>query len=146
MKFNWGWGIVVALTLFVAMIVQFAVRSFNQRIDLVTEDYYEQELGYQETIDRKRNLDELSGVMEVLPRSEGLLIRFPEDLKGKDIEGTLFLYRPSDERLDRAYDLQVLDQNSFLIPVEHLIGGKWIIKVDFSTEGTPYYYQKEIML
>lgn len=146
MKFNWGWGIVLALALFVAMILQFVFRSFDQRIDLVTEDYYEQELGYQETMDKEENLNALEGDMKVQNSPEGLRIVFPAEIDLETISGKVQLYRPSDERLDKNYVFEGLDGGIFLIPVEDLIGGKWVIKVDFESEGVPYYYKKEIML
>ena len=146
MKFNWGWGIVIALTLFITMILQFVVRSFNERIDLVSDDYYEKELDYQSTIDKEKNLNLLVDEMEIKTSPDGLRIIFPEDLAENKISGTVSLYRPSDERLDKGYRLEDEMISEFLIPLEDLTTGKWVIKVDFSAADKDYYYEKTMVL
>ena len=52
-KWNWGTGLAIALGLFVLSMGYTMYLVFQQRFDLVTTNYYEEELAYQETIDRK---------------------------------------------------------------------------------------------
>ena len=51
MKFNWGWGIAIFLTLFISFIMYFVIYSFSNKTDLEYEDYYAKELVHQEVID-----------------------------------------------------------------------------------------------
>ena len=57
MKFTWGHGIVVALGLFISFILYliFVFPIGKQNSELVTENYYEDELSYQKVIDAKNN-------------------------------------------------------------------------------------------
>ena len=58
MKINWGTAIVLAFIVFISVILFFVVRmSMDNRAnhDLVTEEYYKAELGYQDEIDAENN-------------------------------------------------------------------------------------------
>lgn len=52
-KFNWGTGIVIAMVLFMTFILTFVYKSLTPQYthDLVSEDYYKDELLYQKEID-----------------------------------------------------------------------------------------------
>ena len=90
MKINWGTGIVLAFVAFIGFILFFVVKmSTDNRAnhDLVTEEYYKAELGYQKEIDAETNTKNLSAKLELKKTPEGLLVRFPEDLNPEKIVG-----------------------------------------------------------
>ena len=60
MKFNWGYKIVLVYSVFVAGILYLVVQSSRQQMDLVTDDYYAQEIRYQEKIDQSKRASALS--------------------------------------------------------------------------------------
>ena len=60
MKFNWGYKIVLVYCVFVAGILYLVVQSSRQQMDLVTDDYYAQEIKYQEKIDQSKRASALS--------------------------------------------------------------------------------------
>ena len=64
MKFTWGHGIVVALGLFISFILYliFVFPIGKQNSELVTENYYEDELSYQKVIDAKNNAETLASI------------------------------------------------------------------------------------
>ena len=51
-KINWAWAIAIIYTLFVMILIGFIIFSLFNRSDLVSIDYYAQELKYQQQIDR----------------------------------------------------------------------------------------------
>lgn len=61
MKFNWGHGIALTLILFIAFIVVLVRGTFQQRIDLTSEDYYNKEVVYdkeKQALERGLNIGE----------------------------------------------------------------------------------------
>ena len=103
MKLNWGTGIVIAFIAFIGFIMYFVINmNTNDKYDhdLVTEDYYAQELIYQQEIDAEKNLQLLSQEIKGRKTNEGWLLEFPQEIESEKIEGTVFLYRPSNEHLD----------------------------------------------
>ncbi|MDZ7847906.1 MAG: FixH family protein [Owenweeksia sp.] len=55
MKLNWGTGIAIVLILFAISMGYAVYKAVQQNYDLVTTDYYAEELAYQEKIDQKKN-------------------------------------------------------------------------------------------
>lgn len=147
MKINWGGGIVIAIALFIGFILFFVIKmSTNKKYDhdLVSASYYKNELAYQEEIDKEKNLLELEKAIEVINKKEGLSIVFPNQFLPNKIKGKMFLYRPSNKKLDVEIPLSITS-NVLFLPRESLVDGRWNITIDFEYEGTPYLYKKEIV-
>ena len=62
--FNWGHGIAVFFSIFVITTISILVISFTKTFDLQTENYYQEELVFEEMITKKKNvITELSAVL-----------------------------------------------------------------------------------
>ena len=55
MKLNWGHYIVIGFIGFVILILFMVFRSYQHNNDLVSEDYYAEEIAFQDVIDKKSN-------------------------------------------------------------------------------------------
>ena len=146
MKINWGTGIVLAFIAFISFILFFVIKmSTNEQSvhDLVTEDYYKAELGYQKEIDAENNAKNLTGTIKIKKTNEGLILLFPEDFNTKNIEGTVSLYRPSNKHLD--FDLPIsLSDSHLLIPDKRLLDGRWDIKISWEQKGKEFLHKESI--
>ncbi len=146
MKFNWGTGIVLAFIGFIGFILYFVVLAStgkNSDHHLVTEDYYQEELAYQQEIDAESNASKISADFRIKKSTEGLTIEVPEELRLQELKGTLSLYRPSNKHLD--FDLEISLSNShLLIPDERLLGGRWDIKIRWFDKDKNYLVKKSI--
>ncbi len=147
MKINWGTGIVFAFIGFIAFIMYFVITmSTSEDInnDLVTEDYYKEELEFQKEIDKETNAQSLEENITWKKSEDGLVIIFPETLKVQNITGKVFLYRPSSKQFDFETPISLSNHN-LLIPDNRLLDGRWNIKVDWQYNGKSYLYKKEII-
>ena len=147
MKFNWGTGIVLAFIGFISFILYFVIAmSTNKKIesDLVTDNYYGQELQFESELIKQRNAQALKQNISWKHTPEGLVISFPSDMDPADITGTVFLYRPSNKQLDFESSIS-LSENNLLIPDKRLLDGRWNIKVDWEYQGNTYVYKKDIV-
>ena len=52
---NWGKGVTIAFILFVGFIMFMVVGAFRENFDLVSDDYYLEEINYQDKINQKAN-------------------------------------------------------------------------------------------
>lgn len=146
MKINWGTGIVLAFIGFISFIMYFIITmSVDSRYDheLVTEDYYAEELLYQNEIDKLNNAKNLSENISYKTDNEGLTILFPKNIDIKKVTGKVFLYRPSNKQLDFETAISLSDPY-LLIPDKRLVGGRWNIKVDWQYNGQSYLYKETI--
>ena len=147
MKINWGTAIVIAFAAFIGFIMYFVINmNTNDKYDhdLVTEDYYKEELEYQKTIDKENNAKALDENISWRKTDEGLVLSFPKSLTAKKIQGTVFLYRPSNKQFDFESKISLSNHN-LLIPDNRLLDGRWNIKVDWKYNGKSYLYKKEII-
>lgn len=147
MKFNWGTGVVLAFIGFIAFIMYFVINmNTNKKYDhdLVTEDYYQEELKYQDDIDKLNNVKLLNENISYHRTIEGLVIQFPVDLEPEKIKGKMFLYRPSNKQLDFETPLSLSDHN-LLIPDKRLLDGRWNITIDWNYKGTSYLFKEKII-
>ncbi len=145
-KFNWGTGIVIAFTLFISFILYFVIKTSTDstyEYDLVAEDYYKDELEYQQRIDKLANAKKLKQDIQVERTEEGIQLLFPKDFNPKDIKGKVSLYRPSNQKLDREIPLS-LSNSSLLIPKIVLVGGRWDIHVEWSYKNTEYFHKTSL--
>ncbi|MDO6603742.1 hypothetical protein SAMN03080594_105162 [Arenibacter palladensis] len=146
MKINWGTGIVLAFIGFISFILFFVVRmSMDNRAnhDLVTENYYGAELGYQNEIDAENNSRTKEVDLTLETTDKGIKLVFPNNLNAENIKGTVSLYRPSNKHLD--FDLPIsLSQDYLLIPDNRLLDGRWDIKVSWQYKGEVYLFKKKI--
>jgi nitrogen fixation protein FixH len=110
---------------------------------LVTEDYYQEELAYQNEIDAEANASSFASGFRIIKNDRGLSIEIPEELRQQELKGTMSLYRPSNKHLD--FDLEISLSNShLLIPDERLLGGRWDIKLRWSDKDKNYLIKKSI--
>jgi len=146
MKINWGTGLVIGMALFIGFILFMVIKmSTNENFshDLVTEEYYKKELIYQEEIDAEENLNDFSEKILGKRVANGWQLTFPEEIDISKIEGTVFLYRPSNKQLD--FDVPIeLSGSNLLIPDKRLLDGRWNITMDWTYKNKNYLYKASI--
>ena len=147
MKINWGTAIVIAFISFMAFILYMVVNMSTDKKfdhDLVVEDYYQQELKFQENIDKEARAKALTHNISWEKTNEGIMINFPKDLEFNKIEGKVFLYRPSNKQLDIEIPISLSNHN-LLIPDKRLLGGRWNIIIDWRYNHKPFYFKEAII-
>jgi len=147
MKFNWGTGIVLAFIAFISFIMYFVISmNVNKKYDhdLVIENYYQQELEFQNDINKQQKGNDLAENITWSKTDKGIIITFPEAFEANLITGNVFLYRPSNKQFDFETPI-LLSEHTLLIPDERLLDGRWNIKVDWQYEGNSYMFKKEIV-
>src|SRR5690606_26155427 len=118
MKINWGTAIVLAIMSFMTFILYLVItmttnQEFNH--DLVTEEYYKQELTFQDQLDREANSQKLTTNIIVAKTAEGIQVSFPSDLDLTAIKGEISMYRPSNKEQDFTIPI-ALTAHDVLIP------------------------------
>ena len=147
MKINWGTAIVIAFICFISFIMYFVISmSTNKKYehDLVVEDYYQQELKYQNDINKEENSKSLVTNVDWQKTNDGIIINFPKELDINKIEGKVFLYRPSNKQLDFEIPISLSNHN-LLIPDKRLLDGRWNLKVDWEYNNVDYMYKTDIV-
>jgi nitrogen fixation protein FixH len=143
----WPYAIVIGLVSFMGYIVYFVIQAMSLDVDLVSKDYYAQEIAYQDQIDRVRRTQALGDVMVNYNAEAGtILLQLPATYSDKKINGTITLFRPSDDKLDKQLPMALGRDYSQLIEVEDLEKGLWKVRVNFSDGEEAYYSEKTIQI
>ena len=143
MKLSWGYKIMLVYMLFVAGMGFLVFKASNQKFDLVTQDYYEQELKYQNIIDQSANAAKLSAPL-VVERSAGqLTINFPAEMKGKQKSVDFYLYYPADAKRDFRKLIDI-SENEFTQPLPEAMNGNYELKLSWEVDGVKYYFEKKL--
>jgi nitrogen fixation protein FixH len=149
MKFNWGHGIAIFLVIFVVTTVSVVVKiSTDETYDneLVSEDYYGDELKYQEEIDKSENAKKLSASITYRVSKEGVTLIFPHDFDFQKITGVIDMKRPSKQILDFKMNVKIDSTYQMLIPSEKAIQGKWNMVIDWKVGENEFMYKAKIRL
>ena len=110
MKLSWGKGIFAAYAIFMVIVLGTVAFTTTVDVDLVADDYYEQELKYQDEIDKKNRTNNLTEQIEIILEKENLKLTYPKLIAG-NISGKINFYRPSDQKLDFAVDIKTDNRN-----------------------------------
>lgn len=139
---NWGKGIFIAMTLFIGFIVVLATIMMTSKIDLESDDYYKQEIAFEQQIQALENANKLEHKIDLIQKDEVIDFTIPVDLKAEDIQ--VEFQRPNDKNLDRVFKLTKGAQNG--IPTSALIKGKYKVSISYLVEGNICLQQLDINL
>lgn len=144
----WPAGIVLVLVLFMSYLIGFLAFSRMQRVDLVSKTYYEDELKYQQQIDRMRRTESagMKPIIRYRKSAAEIVIEFPLKMAQAKSEGEIHFFRPSDSRLDFRVPLSPGDHGRQIIPTDTLKTGLWKLKLTWKAAGEEYYHEETLVL
>lgn len=142
-----GWGTRVALLYggFVAIIVILIVGSMRQDFDLVSKDYYAEEIAYQNTIDASSNQAALSAPATVAIGADHVTISLPQEFKDKVVNADLHFYSPISASLDRKFN-EHTDNGDVVLMRGNLKNERYKLKMNWESEGKKYYQESDVDL
>jgi hypothetical protein len=138
MKFNWGTGIFIFYTLFAITLISMVIRSTQYDHSLVAKDYYAEDLAYQSTFVKMENSLSLENPPVIKHNGGEELLRIQFSDKSVAPIGTVHLYRPNNEKLDKYYPVKIDAAGLWQISTKDLAPGYWKVKLAWQAAGTDY--------
>ena len=133
MTINFGHKVFAGFLVFAGLMSFLVYKCMQTRYDLVSKDYYKEELQYQQVIDGKARAGQLSRPVTF----NGDVLSFPAEMK--DAVVNILFYCADDARKDRKMNLQLGDDASVTINSGLLLPGKYTIKIQWLHNGQQYY-------
>jgi len=143
MKISWGYKILFAYLAFVAGILFLVFKASGENYDLVTENYYEAELKYQDVIDQKNRVTALSSPPQITHSVNSINVRLPEEFLNKSIEGEIYLYSPSDASKDIRKNF-FTQQACAALQFNKEVSGAYELKLSWKADGKTFYHEQRI--
>lgn len=146
MKWNWGYGIALFYLIFVGALVYQVWKSTQYDHALVSEQYYQDDLNYQQHYNKLVNTRNLQQDLLILEDDNRHLIKlhFPAELG--QVSGEVRFFCPSASHHDFSVPVRTDDRGIQLVSTQDLRPGMWRIKVDWQAAGTPYYNEEIVQL
>lgn len=138
MKISWGKGLALAYGGFVILVLAMVGITITKNVDLVTSNYYDKEIKYQEEIDKINNTSRLKEQVKFDLGETSLLISFPALSAGSVIKGEVNFYRPSDSKKDFKVPIETDKDFKQVFDISNIEKGLWKVKVNWNMDGMEY--------
>jgi hypothetical protein len=145
-KLNWGTGIIIASAIFMLFTIITGVALMNQKVDLVSDNYYEKELNYQSHIDREKHAGLLNDNVEITQTGSKVTIALNDSSSASNAAGEIKFYRPSDSSKDFSAKLALNKKGKQDIDVSNRERGYWKVQVNWSANNVQYYFEKPLLI
>lgn len=143
MKWNWGYGIAALYLGFVVMMLSLVVMSMGRKVDLVTDQYYNEELKFSDKMEKMKRANSLTEPVEWVVTDTEVNIKFPEMNHGKPL-GKVTFYCPANSENDRSFAIESLS-NHFTIATSQLPEGRYHMQIDW-TSGDQNYWNEGVVV
>ncbi len=139
MKISWGYKITILYAGFVALIICMVTLAMRQKVDLVSKDYYEQELQFQEKINKTNRANALEESLTWEIQSGELKLNFPCQFNKQIISGSVYFFRPSDDSMDKTITIPADTLLVKKINTLQLKKGAYKMQVSWEVNKVEYY-------
>lgn len=144
MNISWGIKITILYSAFAIGIIVMVIIAMNSNTDLVSENYYEQEIKYQDQIDKLKGSIELGKKISVDQDGEFIILKFSEFSPENKYSGDINFYRSSDAKKDFRIPFTPDDSGIQKIESAYLEKGQWKINLKLQNNGKDYFVSKDL--
>jgi len=144
----WPWAIVLTFVLFISGTVSLVVMACSQKVELVSQNYYEQELQFQGQLDRMNRASQLTAPAKISydPVRKLIAISLPPEHQGRNVTGCIDLYRPSAAGQDRRLALQTDAHGSQNLDATQFGIGLWKLRLSWQVDGREYFHEQQVVI
>ena len=139
---NWGNRLVLVFIGFALLIGTLVYKSMHVKYELVSKDYYSDELRYQEQIDGMNNAV-LAGDITIRQANNELQLILPDTLTEKSIPAQAWFYCKTDATKDKKLQINIQD-GQYLFAADSFAKDNYELKLQFTVSGKKYYYTAPI--
>jgi len=143
MTMHFGHKIVIGFCAFATLMVVLVYKSFQTDFELVSKNYYQEELVYQDVIDATKNSQQLSNPVLLDQSKARMRVSLPTEMSGKEISGAVYFYCPANGKNDRSFPLQ---SSVLEIPMEKIPKAGYVVKTSWTADGKSYHQEQNIII
>jgi hypothetical protein len=144
----WPIGIISVFVVFITATVSLVVFACSQKVDLVSDDYYEQEIRFQNHLDRANRAQALVQAAAITcdASANRVQVTLPQPLSTTPLAGVIKFYRPSAAGLDRDFPLQLDAAGRQSLDVSAMAAGYWKIRVLWTADEKDYFAEQRVFI
>ena len=143
---NWGQKLLLVFVVFASGMIYLAYRCMHINTDLVTKEYYKDELRYEDVIDGMRSANALSSKIHIVQQNETITVQLPKEMKNRQVTGNIWFYCAADAKKDRHVPVSVNADGFQQIDKKMFLPGRYTVKFDWLTDKTHYYSEQPLTI
>ena len=146
-QFNpWPYGIIAFFGLLFCGMATIVTIAATHRESMVSENYYEQELKFQDQIDSAARAQKTGANIQLDAATRKLLVAVPAAQLAQKFSGAIEFYRPSAPELDREFQFLPRADGTQALDVSQLAAGLWQVRVKWNAGGQDYFLERKITI
>ncbi len=147
-KFNWGFGIAALYIAFALGILFLVYKCTQHPVDLVSADYYNKEIKFQQQYDKEQNATALATPLQlnVHVENKSVELNFPTAANTTVLKGTIYFMRPDNSADDKTISIAANDAHNQSIDYSSWKKGLYRVEVNWNDGLKDYYKQSFIKL
>lgn len=127
---------------FALLISTLVYKCMHQNFQLVSTNYYDEELKYQDKIDGMHNAA-IAGNIVLQQTDNAIKLQLPETLRNYKLTGQVYFYCPANASRDLKFALHI-DNGDMVIDKSKLVASNYTVKLSLQGNDKPYYYEQTI--
>ena len=139
---NWGNKLLLVFVVFAAGMFFLVYKSMHTNYELVSKEYYKDELSYQNVIDGTKSANALSSKVQIIQKNEMITVQLPDEMKNEKVSGNIWFYCASDAKKDRHIPIELNAGALQQISKKMFLPGTYTVKFDWTTNNKHYYSEE----
>jgi hypothetical protein len=147
LRWNWGTGIALVYSVFALATMGFVVFAMDQKVELVSTDYYQRGLQHDARMAAEANGAGLGDAFRI-DTSDGdraVVVTWSAATPRRG-DGTVALYRPSDAAADASARVDPDPSGRQRIAIGEAPPGRWIVRVQWMSGGREYFVERSVTI
>lgn len=147
-ELRWPLGIAGVLGLFILFLVATVFFSRTLPLNLVSNDYYENALNYQQKLDLIQRTRENAAAFSIDYQAGAALLTLsnPRHDPARAVSGKISFYRPSDAGQDFMLSLALDENGRQQVSTADLTRGPWNLMIHWQVDADEYYQETMLIL
>lgn len=144
----WPVAIIAFFALFISATIGLVIFTTFHRMELVSKDYYEQEIKYQDQIERVNRTQPIRSRVAISydPEKQQITVTLPPEHTRGPVEGRIHFYRPSAAGLDRQLKLDCGPDRLQVVNAANLPPGLWKVRVFWTAGQEEFFYDQTVVI
>ena len=143
---NWGHKLTIAIVVFICLMGFMVYQAMQTDFQLVEKGYYKSELKYQQVIDGSNRVNALSGKVRIVKSGNRVIVQLPEEMKRRNVQGTLWFYCAYDEKMDRRFELRPDKDAIQELDAALFAAGNYTVKIEWISNNEHYYSEEKLSM
>lgn len=145
MTLNFGHKLILVFILFGMLMSYLVYQSLHTNFELVSKDYYKDELAYQQVIDATKNANELATKSSFSQKDNKLFLQLPNEMVNQSVAGTIYFYCASDSRKDRTIILTPNAKGEQVVVVgKDVVPAIYRVRLSWTANDKSYYQDSNL--